>query len=158
MALQLHRGQEKCWEKILCTDWLMSLAFNGESCRIFFSAVIESAWLEIREKSTCVQISTVSLTTPTVSWASRGRRCRVELHPWHLVCQLLHCCRWTIMLGEGGMRSWQVPSSRYILLRNSRPENTNRFLVTQGADKEEERVSTTMLENDVNPFMEKNNN
>lgn len=62
------------------------------------------------------------------------------------------------MLGEGGMRSCQVPSSRYILLRNSRPENTNSFLVTQGADKEEERVSTTMLENDVNPFLEKNNN
>lgn len=80
-----------------------------------------------------MQIKTVSLSTLTVSRPSRGRRSRVDLHPRHLVCHLLHGSRWAVVLRVWGVRSWQVPGFRDVLLSNSRPENANRSSVTKGA-------------------------
>lgn len=65
-----------------------------------------------------------NLFTFTVSRPSRGRRSRVDLHPCHLVCHLLHCGWRAVMLGVGWVWPWHVPSSRVVMLRNSRPENT----------------------------------
>lgn len=45
------------------------------------------------------------------------------------------------MLGVGGVWSWHVPSSRVVMLRNSRPENTKTFF--KHMDKDPGRKAST---------------
>lgn len=79
--------------------------------------------------------------TFTVSWPGRGRWSRVDLHPCHLVCHLLHCGWRAVMLGVGGVWSWHVPSCRVVMLRNRRPENTKTFF--KHMDKDPGRIAST---------------
>lgn len=57
-----------------------------------------------------------------VSRSSRGRRPRVDLHPTHLVSDLMHCGWGTIVLRVGGVR-WpcHVHPCLVVWLRHSRP-------------------------------------
>lgn len=78
----------------------------------------------------------MSLSTLTISLPSRGRRSRVDLHPWHLVCHLLHGSRRAVVLGVWGVRSRQVPSSRDKLLSSSRPKQCKQVLSNISSTKE----------------------
>lgn len=58
----------------------------------------------------------------SVSWTSRGRGTRVDLHPAHLARDLLHCGRRAIVLGIGGLRgSRQVYGPLVVWLGHRRP-------------------------------------
>lgn len=57
----------------------------------------------------------------SISWTSWGRRSRGDLHPRHLVRDLLHCGWRPIVLRIGGVRPRHVHSSRVVWLRHRRP-------------------------------------
>lgn len=57
----------------------------------------------------------------SVSRPSRGRRSSTDLHPAHLVCDLLHCGRRAVVLGIGLRGSRQVHGPLVVRLGHRRP-------------------------------------